>query len=228
MAPSSAGVPVRNEPGAHQAVLHRFAADEADIVATGARSMLRSEVWVEVETPDGDGWVNSEFLTEQQPAATFGSDDRPIRLVRLFVEALYRSDDLLPMTGGHDLHVALYGPPVRFASGALPRLLSGVSVYWWWGPDGDTPRHQGTFAETVAESFTQAFRNRDVHASDPDFPIPLEFRNMHSLVVGNDEHGEGWRVFFRYEDGEPLVGGLMREAAPNPAAMHGRTELQHS
>ena len=226
MAPSSAGVPVRNEPGSHQSVIHRFAADEIDVIASGARSMLRSEVWVEVETPEGDGWVNSEFLTEQQQAAAFSADDRPGRLVRLFVEALYRSDDLLPMTGGHDLHVARYGPPVRFAAGALPRLLSGASVYWWWGPEGDTPRHQGTFAETVGESFSQAFRNRAAHPFEPTFPIPLEFRNMHSLVVGNDEHGEGWRVFFRFEEGEPLVGGLMREAAPNPAAMHGRNELQ--
>ena len=28
-------------------------------------------------------------------------------------------------------------------------------------------------------------------------PIPREFANMHSLVVGNDGLGEGWRIFFR-------------------------------
>jgi hypothetical protein len=45
---------------------------------------------------------------------------------------------------------------------------------------------------------------------------------MHSLVVGNHEYGEGWRVFFRYEDDAPVIAGLMREADPNPAAMHGQ------
>ena len=59
MAPSSAGVPARREPGVHEAVVHRFAADETGVVATGARAVLRSEIWVEVETPEGDGWINA-------------------------------------------------------------------------------------------------------------------------------------------------------------------------
>jgi hypothetical protein len=171
--------------------------------------------------------VNAEFLTEQQSAAAFSNDKRLGRLVADFADRLYGGDDLLPITGGRDLHVARYGPPVRFAAGALPRLLSGGSVYWWWGPDGDTPQHQGTFSETVGESFTMAFRNRDAHALRSSLPIPVEFVNMHSLVVGNHELGEGWRVFFRFEDGEPLIAGLMREAAPNPAAMLGRSEMQN-
>lgn len=44
---------------------------------------------------------------------------------------------------------------------------------------------------------------------------------MHSLVIGNDGMVEGWRIFFRYENDEPLIAGLMREMAPNPASMHG-------
>nr|MDJ0925474.1 Ig-like domain-containing protein [Acidimicrobiia bacterium] len=226
MAPSSAGVPARREPGSHQSVVHRFGADETGIIATGARSMLRSEVWVEVETPEGDAWVNGEYLTEQQQASFFRDDARVRQLVTQLVERIYRGDDLLPATAGHDLHVALYGPPVRFAAGALPRLLAGESVYWWWGPEGDTPRNQGTFAETVGESFTSAFRNRDAHVVTPTLPIPVEFVNMHSLVVGHHDMGEGWRVFIRYEQDEPSIAGLMREAHANPAAMHGRMEFQ--
>ena len=116
-------------------------------------------------------------------------------------------------------------PPVRFAANALRRLLSGASVYWWWGPEGDTPRHQGTFAETVGDSVGVAYRNHDDRPVESDLPIPVEFVNMHSLVIGNHELGEGWRIFFRYEDDEPSIAGLMREAAPNPAAMHGEMAL---
>jgi hypothetical protein len=223
MAPSQAGVPAREEPGSHQRVVHRFTPDEVGIVTTGARMMVRSEVWVEVETPDGDAWVDAEFLTEQQSRAMFVDDLRVRDLVSDLVEQLYEGGDLLPATGGHDLHVAVYGPPVRFAANSLRRLLSGASVYWWWGPDGDTPRHQGTFAETVGASVAAAYRNRDAHQLDPSFHVPIEFANMHSLVVGNHELGEGWRVFFRYENDEPSVAGIMREAAPNPASMHGET-----
>jgi hypothetical protein len=221
MAQSQAGVPVRTEPGTHQSVVHRFEPDETGIVATGARMMVRSEVWVEVETPDGDAWVDAEFITEQQSSALFADDLRARKLVADLVERFYHNDDLLPSTDGHGLHVALYGPPVRFAANSLRRLLSGASVYWWWGPDGDAPRHQGTFAETVGESAGAAFRNRDSHLVEPSVPTPIEFANMHSLVVGNHELGEGWRIFFRYENDEPSIAGLMREAPPNPAAMHG-------
>ena len=186
--------------------------------------MVRSEVWIEVDTPDGDAWVDAGFLTEQVSAATFADDSRPTELVKSFVDVLYEGGDLLGMTAGHDLHVAVYGPPVRFAAGSLRRLLGGASVYWWWGPDGDTPKHQGTFTEVVAESIGAAYRNRDAHLAAPTFTVPVEFTNMHSLVVGNDGMNEGWRIFFRYENDEPSIAGLMREVAPNPASMHGLVE----
>jgi hypothetical protein len=224
MAQSQAGVPARNEPGIHQSVVHRFEPDETGIITTGARMMIRGEVWVEVETPEGDAWVNAGFVTEQQSSSIFADDLRPRDLVSTFVEELYHNGDLLDSTGGHDLHVALYGPPVRFAAGSLRRLLAGASVYWWWGPDGDTPKHQGTFAETVGESIGTAYRNHDSHLVEPSIPIPVEFTNMHSLVVGNHDLGEGWRIFFRYEDDQPSIAGLLREAAPNPASMHGQLE----
>ena len=223
MAPSQAGVPAREEPGSHRSVVSRFLPDEKGITTTGARSMVRSEIWVEVETPDGDAWINGEFVTEQVPAAVFLEDDRPAALVSTLVDRIYDSGDLLTVTRGHDLHVAHYGPPLRFAANLLRRLLVGASVYWWWGAAGDAPNTQATFAETVGESVGAAYRNRGAHHAEPTVPIPVEFVNMHSLVVGNHELGEGWRIFFRYDDDEPSIAGLMREAAPNPAAMHGMT-----
>jgi hypothetical protein len=221
MSPSQAGVPVRVEPGSHQSVIHRFGEDEVGMVTTGARTMVRSEVWVEVETPEGDGWVNSEFITEQVSDAEFRDDARTHALVADLVDRIYGSDDLLPITAGHDLHVALFGPPVRFSANSLKRLLLGASVYWWWGLAGDAPTIQNTFAEEVGESLAAAYRNRDAHLLEHQYPVPIEFANLHSLVVGNHEHGESWRIFFRYEKDAPSIAGLMREAAPNPAAMHG-------
>lgn len=93
-------------------------------------------------------------------------------------------------------------------------------------PEGGTPKHQGTFAETVGESITAAYRNRDAHIAELAVSIPTEFVNMHSLVIGIEELGEGWRVFFRYEGDEPTIAGLMREAQPNAAAMRGRIEME--
>jgi hypothetical protein len=221
MSPSQAGVPVREEPGSHQSVVTRFEADETGITTTGAQSMVRSEVWVEVETPDGDAWIDGEFITEQVPPSVFSEDERPKELIASLVDQIYHSGDLLTVTAGHDLHVAHFAPPVRFAANSLRRLLVGASVYWWWSADGDAPNLQATFAETVGDSVSAAYRNRGAHQVEPTFPIPVEFVNMNSLVVGNHELGEGWRVFFRYDDDEPSIAGLMREAAPNPASMHG-------
>ncbi|MCP3997494.1 MAG: hypothetical protein GY722_20905, partial [bacterium] len=221
MAPSQAGVPGRTEPGTHQPVVRRFMPDETGIITTGARMMVRSEVWVEVDTPDGDAWVDSGFVTEQWSPAAFADDPRPAKMIKTLVDVLYEAGDLLATSGGHDLHVALYGPPVRFAAGAQRRLLTGASVYWWWGPDGDTPKHQGSFAEVVGESVAAAYRNRAAHISEPMLPVHVEFANMHSLVIGNNGMDEGWRIFFRYENDEPSIAGLMREVAPNPASMHG-------
>ncbi|MDX2343999.1 MAG: Ig-like domain-containing protein, partial [Acidimicrobiia bacterium] len=226
MSLSGAGVPVRTEPGTHQPVKFRFAATERGVLTTGAKSMVRSEVWIEVETPEGDAWINSEVLTEQIADAAFSDDERADELVGDLIDSIYSSGDLLGITAGHDMHVAYYGPPIRFAANALPRLLRGASVYWWWQPDGDAPTHQGTFDETIGESIASAYRNRDAHQAEAGFPVPPEFVNMHSLVVGNHEYGEGWRIFFRYENDEPSVAGLLREAQPNHAAMHGEMGLQ--
>ncbi len=221
MAQSRAGVPARDEAGAHQTIIHRFGPDETGIVTTGARSMVRSEVWLEVETVGEDAWVNAEFVTEQVPHGTFLEDERPAQMIADMVDSIYESGDLLPITAGHDLHVAVFGPPVRFAASSLRRLLTGGSVYWWWGAEGDAPNTQASFAEMVGESVTAAYRNRGAHYRDPLFAIPIEFANMHSLVIGNQEYREGWRIFFRYEDDTPSIAGIMREADFNPAAMHG-------
>ncbi|MCP3997084.1 MAG: DUF5011 domain-containing protein, partial [bacterium] len=179
MAPSQAGVPVREEPGSHQSVLTRFKADETGITTTGAQVMVRSEVWVEVETPDGDAWINGEFITEQVPLAVFLDDERPEALVASLVDQIYASGDLLDVTAGHDLHVAHFSPPVRFAANSLRHLLAAASVYWWWNADGDAPSLQATFAETVGETVSSAYRNRGAHHVEPTLLVPVEFVNMH-------------------------------------------------
>jgi hypothetical protein len=227
MAPSTAGVPARGEPGSHESVVHRFAADETGVVATGARSVLRSEIWVEVETPEGSGWVNAEFVTEQVSRSTFVDGDEPHQVLAELVTVLDESGDLGTVTGGHDLHVAHYAPPVRFASGSLRRLLAKGSVYWWWAPTGDTPKYQGTVTEAVGDHIAAAYRNRAGHVQDPEIPLPIEFVNLHSLVVGSPDTDDGWRIFFRYEDDTPLIAGIMRESLPNAAAMHGRQPADH-
>ncbi len=188
--------------------------------------MVRSEVWVEVETPEGDGWVDAEFLTEQVPRAMFLDDARVRALVADFIDRIYGSDDLLPVTAGHDLHVALFGPPVRFSANSLQRLLLGGSVHWWWGPTGDAPRHAEHFRRRGRGVGGRCISQPGRSLRRGALPVPIEFANMHSLVVGNHELGEGWRIFFRYENGEPSIAGLMREAAPNPAAMHGEPVRQ--
>jgi len=226
MAPSCAGVAVRTEPGSHQKVLARLEPTQAGVVATGGRTMVRNEVWVEVETPAGDGWVDAEFLSEEFPAAAFDDDGRVADLIEDLVDRIYGSDDLLPVTGGHDLRVASYGPPVRFSANALKRLMIGASVFWWWGPTGDTLSAQRTFAEEVGESLAAAYRTRPGHTTHCRYPVPLEFANMHSMVVGDEESEEAWRIFIRYEKGEPFVAALMREVEPNPGAMHGMPVCQ--
>jgi hypothetical protein len=226
MAPSGAGVSARSGPGVHQSVHHRFGPSETGIIATGSRAMLRGEVWVEVETPDGDAWLSSTNLTEHVSETVFSADERPRELAANLIERIYSSDDLQPVTNCHDLHVAFYGPPVRFAASSLAGLLRGASVYSWWQPEGDTPHLQGTFSEVVGESITAAYRNQDARPSPLLFPVPRELANLHNLLIGTDDYGDGWRIFFRYEDGAPAIAGLVRDAAANPAAVHGRLDMQ--
>ena len=53
-------LPVREDVGDRHEIIYEFDPAKRDLRTTGRRAQLGSQLWVEVETPDGDGWVSDQ------------------------------------------------------------------------------------------------------------------------------------------------------------------------
>jgi VCBS repeat-containing protein len=215
-------LPVRAEPGEASPIVHQFTAGERDLRGTGRRALVSTDMWVEVETGEGDGWVEATRVTRQIPQGTFAGDDRPVELTERFAGIVDEHGSMAEVTGDRGLHIAHFAPPEAIAADDILGLLDDATVWSWWSRSGSIQELDGTFAEIVARPLAASIRRNGItHTPHSYVDIPLELRNFPSVQIGDaDMPGkDGWRVFFDYTDDGPVVVALWREGLPNPSAM---------
>jgi hypothetical protein len=221
MAPHGGKVPAHAQPGAGEA-LWRFGATDTNITATGAHRSVDGEDWLQVETPEGRGWVEALHLTEQIDAVGFSDDSRPIRILEDLVERIRDRDDLTELISGQGLWVTHHDDPIHFEPDRVAGLLDDSAVRTWPGRNPAYPDVQGAFGEVVGAGILQAWDHPQPRLSVdrptvPSTVIPVEYTNLHSISVGADLHGRdhldqnAWMVFYSYERGHPRVIALHKE-----------------
>lgn len=200
----------------------RFPATERGIRATGRRTEIEGEEWVEVEIQDDVGWVPARHLTEEVDSAGFAEDPAPLALLDGFVSRLRRRHDVADLVSVHGLAIAHHGPVARYPSADVHVLMEDPTVSTWKGRNPAYPDFLGTFDLAVATSFLDAWDHpmrQLLHDSRavPSTVIPVEFTNFHTISVAADLHGlerleqPAWLVAFAYEGGRPRIAGLVKE-----------------
>jgi len=84
---------IRSAPGTNYPVIGTFPPATNNVMRTGPSASVAGFLWVEVQNPNGgNGWVNSAYLTEYVPPASFCADTRASALIKSFGDALKTSN----------------------------------------------------------------------------------------------------------------------------------------
>jgi hypothetical protein len=209
------------EPGARHEVVHEFAAAESGIRATGRRAQIGAELWLEVEVPNGDAWVDADHTTELVGEGRFGSDERISELALGFAAALNDRGSLKAVTSQRGLHIAYFAPPEPFPHIELDTIFTDENIWSWWSRSGSIQELDGTVWEIVGEPLRDAYRRYGANTNiPPSVEVPLELVNFSPLTI-SDTHIPGkdaWRLFFDYRNNEPTLIAIWREGLPNESA----------
>jgi hypothetical protein len=203
-------------------VLHRFVATEAGVIATGRDRSIGDDTWLEVETPQGPGWVPQRHLTEHVDAGSFAEDPDVYHVLDDFIDALRTRSDLTPLVSRYGLWVAHHDTPIHYEPDQIPRIMDDPTLRTWRGRNLAYPDQRATFDVAVAGSITDAWNHpqRELAANQPAVPsttIPVEFTNLNAISIGADLHGPArldqtaWLIHYTFEHGHPRIIALTKQ-----------------
>jgi hypothetical protein len=202
--------------------LHQFVATEAGVIATGRDRSIDDDTWIEVETPEGPGWVPQRHLTEHVDAESFGEDPHVYAVLDDFIDALRTRGDLTPLVSRYGLWVTHHDTPIHYEPDQIPRVMDDPTLRTWRGRNLAYPDQRATFDVAVAGSITDAWDHpqRELAANQtavPSTTIPVEFTNFNAISIGADLHGPArldqtaWLIHYTFEHGHPHIIALTKQ-----------------
>ena len=206
-------VTVHKEPDVSTDVVHNFGPVVRGIESTGRSKVIDGIAWLPVETPQGEGWANADYLTEQIDAETFAADGRAAELAERFVARLESGEGISGLLGRRGLFVSHSVAPIELGKGELDAIASGGEAMTWRVGDGIYKPVTGTFRSAVAEPLVGTYRapgneslvDRPVLASAL---IPTHFRNFHYISIGSAGSLNSWMIYFEYHKNKPHIVGV--------------------
>ncbi|MDW3218136.1 MAG: SH3 domain-containing protein [Acidimicrobiales bacterium] len=211
---------VRSGAGVSNDIITSFPPDATGIILTGNEEMVGSARWVEVETEDARGWVNSQYLVAVPDDA---ADHRIVEILHDVSTLDPRLFDDVVEFGGIGVYADWPTPWTTVSS-------SDFDVPRDWSPDGTEDRCSECTA-TVEEflGFDTAKWELAEYTAGPD--VDLDWQNFFfevgqfpeffdRFVTGtihipepNPDVSLDWRrytVVFDFEDGAPVIRGIWR------------------
>lgn len=146
---------VRRQPSASAAVVTQLPPDATGIEVIGeGQSLQGGSLWLPVETNDGDGWVNSAFLTESVSRETFCGDEDVDDLLSQLEEAIADEDgellaELVHPDRGLRLRLNWWNEEIIVRGDDIGRLFVDDTAYDWGTEDGSGLPIRGSFAAVV-------------------------------------------------------------------------------
>ena len=203
-------LPAYLEPGGPK-VVYNFDPTARGIVSGGKPVKVGGQVWIPVDTPNGEGWVSQEHLTEQVDLEAFMGDQRPAKLVDDLAGRLRAGEELGRLVANRGLLVALTGPPAQIPPDRLRGLLGESRLRRLRNVAGALDA-EDDFRVAVARPFLEAYEaTSDISAATPHSRralIPTECWNFPYLALGGSSASQPWLVFFEYRKGKAYIVGL--------------------
>ncbi|MEE9533328.1 MAG: Ig-like domain-containing protein, partial [Acidimicrobiia bacterium] len=207
-------------PGEEHPMVYRFGAAETGIRSTGRSAQRGAALWLEVETPDGDAWVEGRFLTRMISPGRFADDPQLNEWAFRMNQTVAERGNLDQLVSDRGLHVSYYAPPKHFSGDELQELLVDGASWGWWDPNSSSPSVRGSFRAMVADPLRESMTTLTARpGAEAVADVPLELVNFSNLTYA--EYGAlGWRLFFEYDDQDrPHLVAIWREGAVNQAAV---------
>lgn len=221
---------IRSGPGVGNGIVASAPPTKRDIALTGRYEMVGSSKWVELESFQADGWVNSYFLTPQYTTQEMNvAMDLSARMTELG-NLMAAGGDISGPVSRRGLSVVYFDDDLRHYSRSDLRTAMASGDVETWSSTGCIACVDRTFAEAVGNPYLSVFDDLAIDAETlldevllggggpfpPEAAIPVPFQNFHFVSFfdpGDDPDFDGldwwtWLVFFDVEDGEVVIAGM--------------------
>lgn len=225
---------VREGAGTMHPIVGTLAPESVELTATGAEEMVGTQRWVEVLLPiEGQGWVNSYYLTELVTPAKFCEDAQVSDLLGELETAIRERDGerlFATVSPKHGLTVQLLanGARHRFDDEEARALFNDAQSFEWGTHPYTGETLSGSFGELVTPDLESvlAAPNSTVQCNDLvlgghayDVRLPTELANFNFYTLhfpGSAEYAgmdwSSWLVGVEYSEGVPYVVSLLHFA----------------
>jgi hypothetical protein len=191
----------RAEPDTEESAVYFYEPTAAGFRSLDKPTRKNGRSWIPVESPNGAGWVEADYVTESVDLQYFLDDDQPVAMLKELARDLPGNRDVTSFFGNRGLAVALGNDPEVISSDALRDALANrhataESRQLW--DDVLDPLGAALWAAEDLDS-------RSGHSRDA--LIPVELWNFQYLAVNADGHPP-WLVYFEYVKGKPKIVGI--------------------
>jgi hypothetical protein len=203
-------VSVHTEPDFGSATVYNYPPTAQNIRSIGAPKRKGKTTWMPVDTPNGEGWIDAYYLTQEVDDDTFARDKRPADLAAKFVTALTAGDAraMQKLVSERGLAAIRFGTPVVVPVHRLRALLSAEREPGWWRSDALTAM-EALFPERLAEPFLSTYwsgKQSEESAKAATLLVPAEIRNFHRYTYSNTDGT--WWLAFEYRKNQLSIAGL--------------------
>ncbi len=227
--PAGGSLPVRQPAGIAGAQVGALEADQRGIRLTGNSTFLGSSTWVEIVTPQVQGWVNSWNLTQDVAPTDFCADPRVTALLDRFQQVLRNRDggalfDLVSPRRGLVVRLGWWNVEVVIEREQVSRLFVSSEEYdWGAGEVADVPL-RGAFRDVVLPPLQDVLDNQPevtcnslrTGATERSPRWPAEYTNLNFYTFyrpdpmpGSRYNWRTWAVGVEYVEGEPYIAVLV-------------------
>lgn len=197
---------VHARPDPRSPVVYRYWPTSRGVHSIGPSRRVGASRWIQVEAPNGRGWVDTVHLTEEVDVGAFVRDDAPILLLDDFATALRGNGGLGGVLSPSGLVVALTSEVITVSAGDVAAAVAGLNTTRLTDSADLDLREHVLVPFLTAYAGTQRVTAEASHSSTA--LLPTECENYLYLVLHNDAIGRPWLVFFEYRSGRPRVAGI--------------------
>ena len=219
---------VRERPGIGSPIVDQLGPQTTGVVLTGKQARINDQMWVEIlRSKGGEGWVNSTYLTEFVPPATFCSDLRVNTLIDRLVEAVTHRDgplftSLVSTAHGLNLTYLRTGATVNYAPEEARWVFESTYLTNWGTHPASGEKIRGTFHgevlpkifDVLGSSFKSTCNDPALGPNNYIFQWPFEYHNINFYALhkpgspGVELDWRTWLAGIEYVGGQPYLFAL--------------------
>jgi hypothetical protein len=203
-------ISVYSQPDFDSTTVYNYPPSTQNIRSTGAPKRAGITLWMPVDTPNGEGWMDAYYLTQEVDDETFARDKRPAQLAARFVKGLTAGNAraVQKLVSPRGLAAVRFGTPVVVPRHRLKVLLSAEKEPGWWRSDPLTAM-EALFPEKLAKPFLSSYwagNHPEQSGKVATLLVPAEVRNFHRFTYSNAEGT--WWLLFEYRKNQPTIAGI--------------------